>query len=860
MKEGRRVDEIREISNLILVICIAGFSLALSVLNIVLGWERWIVPLFAVSVLLCIYFHVTGIFSGRFRTNLCSGILMVEMFYYSVNVSTLNDAASVIIAMMILFAMNGEKWILRLGMATGYFGMLYHLFDDFASGYVIITFEYVVRVVWLFFVVFAAAFAVSWLVSGRDRVEKKYKERVEILEAQNKSAADFLANVSHEIRTPVNAVVGLAKVALELEQDPEIKKDLENVEEAGLRITQQIGDILDYSEIDMGRLCLNNEDYMPVSMVNDLMAELSPFFKKEVELVVDIDPKLPLMMHSDVGMIRKILWHLVSNALKFTREGGVYLKISSLTLDYGINLQIEVTDTGIGMSDSERERIFEKFYQADSGRSRSSQGLGLGMSIVFGFIRMLGGFITVESSEGKGTTVCVSLPQKVIDSSPSMSVDKDRDISVAVFIHMEKFEHPMVREFYDSTITNLACGLNIRFHYVDNVKDLKKLVSSDMPTHLFVGELEYEEAFGYLDVLSLETCVIVVANEDYTVSYGSKVIVLKKPFFGIPAVGLLDLDKNSIKENKGHMMCNGVKALVVDDEPMNITVAFGIFKRYGMEVSSAESGQNAIDKCVENDYDIIFMDHMMPGMDGIETLRRIRSKKGRRNADTPIVALTANAVSAARDMFRQEGFDGFVKKPIELSELERNLKKVLPKEFITYAKDDVNNEHKTSKASDDPDPNNPGLNDLDSKERSLYDKLLSGGVDYRKALHYCAYDEELYRSLLERFVEEKSQKTDDLERYFNEDDLKNYAIVVHALKSNAKMIGALDLSEMARELESAAKEDRKGIIQRNKDDMNLEYERVADVVAKALGIEGEGVASKEFSVSDEILEFAPGEV
>ena len=172
----------------------------------------------------------------------------------------------------------------------------------------------------------------------------------------------------------------------------------------------------------MNSLAVNEEDYMITSLLHDVIAEITPLKRPDLELVIDVDPHIPSTMRSDVTKLKKIFRHLIDNALKYTEEGGVYVHITPEERDYGINLLLEVTDTGIGMSRAELEMVFERFYQADSGKTRSANGLGLGLSIANGFIRSLNGFLTIESEPKNGTTVRVSIPQMVVGTDYCMSI------------------------------------------------------------------------------------------------------------------------------------------------------------------------------------------------------------------------------------------------------------------------------------------------------------------------------------------------------------------------------------------------------------------------------------------------------
>ena len=293
------------------------------------------------------------------------------------------------------------------------------------------------------------------------------------------------------------------------------------------------------------------------------------------------------------------------------------------------------------------------------------------------------------------------------------------------------------------------------------------------------------------------------------------------------------------------MRCNGVRALVVDDESMNLVVAKSIFSRYGMELTTATSGQESIDICREKVFDIIFMDHMMSGMDGVEAMKRIRTDVSGLNVSIPIVALTANAMSSAKQMFLAEGFDGFVSKPVETEELERVLKAVLPKKSISY--DDG------AEAEEDNAPyeEEPATVKTAEPETDPMDKLYAAGINTAAGLKYCVDDEEFYKSLLIQFASESAEKIESMKAYYGKKDWHNYEILVHALKSTSKMIGAVDLSEEAKALEMAAKATDEEFITANHEQALMDYGRICGEI-KALFMD---IPAKEDD--DEVLEFEP---
>ena len=336
--------------------------------------------------------------------------------------------------------------------------------------------------------------------------------------------------------------------------------------------------------------------------------------------------------------------------------------------------------------------------------------------------------------------------------------------------------------------------------------------------------------------------VAVVANEGMILPKNTKVRVLEKPFYCFPVVSVLNSSAGSKEETVKKLRCDGVRALVVDDESMNLVVAKSIFGRYGMKVVTATSGPESIQICREKVFDIIFMDHMMSGMDGVEAMKRLRTDVAGLNGSIPIVALTANAMSSAKQMFLSEGFDGFVSKPVETDELERVLKQVLPKSSLSY----VDESGVREELPEEPEEQAPTV----KEEKDFMSELRKAGIDTDAGLKYCVGDKDFYKSLLIQFASESADKIGSMKKYYTVRDLHNYEILVHALKSTSKMIGISDLSEKAKALEMAAKNNEENFILENHEQMIRDYGRITANIKDML-------LSDDEDEDGDVLEFEP---
>ncbi len=832
-------------SQMMMVISYTIFSIILIGEVFVMDWEKWAVILITGGVAVSWYMHIMRRGSDGMRLWIVAFLMMATFFFYGSHITSTYDLAIVMSAVVLLYTMTAMRQLITLCQITYYITMAYALIQLLRSDEV-----FDPLLVTRTFLHFAMVTMICWL--ARTIIDKwkevlgHSEEEINQLTIAAERLGDFLANISHEIRTPINAILGLCDMTMEEETDIRKRSNLASIEEAGKKIGEQISDILDYSEIDRSDLTNNYEDYMLSSVLNDLVNEMAPYRKTNIELIIDVDASIPSVMNTDVAKLKKILWHLIMNGLKFTNEGGVYVHLSAVEQEYGINLCIEIKDTGIGMDASQLEQIFDNFYKADSGRARRTGGLGLGMPIVLGFVRSLGGFMTVDSAPGQGTCVRVSIPSKVVDSECCMSVADRENISLGAYLHFDKYSDPHVREYYDSMVKNLVTGLKVSMHRVENTESLHALTESKKLTHLFAGPEEYLSAREYIEDLAKSIIVTVVANPgEIDLPASSRVRLMPKPFYCFPVISILNSTLEDEVVEEGKLTFPGVRALIVDDEPMNLIVSAGMFRGYGMSVATCESGMDSIEMCRNEEYDIIFMDHMMPGMDGVEAMKRIRSDLSRNKKSIPIIAFTANAVSSAREMFRQEGFDGFVSKPVDRVELERVLKHVLPTSYVVLASG--SGEGGTADAGGKPASD-------ESRGQDVLSKLAAIGVDVSKGLYYSQNDRQFYIDLLTQYAKESAAKKSIISSALEDNDLASYAIQAHSIKSTSKMIGAMQLSESARLLEEAGKKNDREFIDANNGAMLVMYDRVLDILSSS---DETGSGSDDTGTEDEIMEFGP---
>ena len=833
-------------THLLILLVYTFLTVALIGESSLMGWDRSAIVLMIIALAVCWGIHIGEKIQAAARMWIYFTFSMLTCFFYGIHETSVFDLVGLMVVIIILFSFAEKKVFIRLSAATYYMTLIYDLL--FVLGNSIELSSLVISRICLHIViVFLAAYLTETMLNMRNNERGNTEKRIVELEEANRRTEDFLANVSHELRTPINAVTGITAVMIKNETDEEKKSKILSIQQAGYRLFDQIEDILDYTETDTGRLMVSENEYILSSVINDIIVSRRMSNKDDApELIFDIDAGIPSVLLGDEKKIKKILKHLIDNGIKFTKKGGVYVRVYTIHKEYGVNLCIQVRDTGIGIAEEELVRIKDKFYQSSGGRNRKAGGLGLGLSIVCGMVSAMEGFIQIESTVGIGTTVSVSIPQKVANEAPSLAVDKRDELCLACYLKAEKYKVPEVRSFYDQMISHLVGGLGITLYRIYNSEEMKRFMSMYKITHLFLGKEEYEENKSYIESIDHNMRVVVISDDDEILPQGSSVTLIKKPFYALPVVNILNSGANGEGSREGvSMICPGLKVLVVDDEPMNLMVTRGILKDYQMDVSTAESGRKAISMCGKEDYDLILLDHMMPEMDGIETLKEIRKLNRKSSRECIIIAFTANAVSGARDMFLQEGFDEFISKPVELMELERVLKKSLPKSSYKYVdknkKADIIAEtvEKCTK-QEDSEPGNSVkdklVQDNSGQDNSMMLQLEKAGINTNSGIGYCNGDKDFYIELLTSFVDGANSKESELGNFFEKKDMKNYGIVVHALKSTAKMIGADSLSDNAKQAEAAAKADNLEYITAHHEELMMQYGNIVTSICDALGI------------------------
>jgi len=670
-------------------------------------------------------------------------------------------------------------------------------------------------------------FLVIYLVYRYKTSQESMLEMIDALRKSEREKDDFLANVSHEIRTPINTICGISEIMLKNDVPVEMREDMLNIQSAGRNLMSVVGDILDYSELQEGEFEIVEENYYVSSTIYDVInMSMAKKSEKKLELIVDCEADMPSVLVGDEQKIRRVIMNIVNNAIEFTSEGCVSIRFGYRKEDYGVNLIVSVKDSGIGMSKESVENLFKKFSQADMGRTRKKGGVGLGLAIAQTIVNRMGGFITVKSELGRGSEFKIVIPQKVYDVSPIVELPDRNEINAAVYINMEQFRYNEIRDEYGENIQRLVEQLKVKCHVCRNLQELKRWDKREEFNQIFISLLEYQEDPIYFDNLAKRKNVhIILDHYDDAKVQNKNLSKIYKPFF---VLSILSALKNALAHNgekvvevENHQLyAPEAHILVIDDNRMNIRVVEGLLRAYGVEVSYALSGQEGIDMLSSKAYDLILLDHMMPGMDGVETFHHIRKKPDLYYKEIPIIALTANAIAGAREMFIKEGFNDFVAKPVESSVLQRTLKRHLPEEKLKSLDEAERMIIEAKKAEEAK---------METSQGAPKGELVIGDLDISKGILYCG-NQENYLEILSSQRDSGKDIIEQAQSLYEKADWKNYIIVVHGIKSSMMSIGAVKLSEMAKALEFAGKSEDFDFIRREHASMIKEFERVMQIL------------------------------
>ena len=803
-------------------------------------------------ILLASLLGIVGVYLFKYRTLhhravIYSSIMSMSMFVHVIQMDSFMPIIIPTATFIIILAVLGEI----LALLPALFGFMLTIFYH---GIVVSTFGiHQIRDLYTYMVpigniLFCFYLAYIW-IKYRNQNEENIKNVISRYQKAERTKDDFLANISHEIRTPINTIAGMSEILANEDLKDDVREKVQDLQGASRNLVTLVSDMLDFAEIQSGKLELTESSYNLTSTINDIVNIINNQKKsKEIEFILDIDTDIPALLVGDEQKLKRAMLNILSNAVKFTEVGCVVLEISCRRESYGVNLCITVRDTGIGIDSSQLHNVFNSFSMVDTKRNRQEGGVGLGLAIAQAIIEKMGGFISVRSKKGEGSEFQIIVPQKVEQYEPMIVLENPLRFNVLVYIDMNQFFISSVKSEYGNNIRNITENLGIIVHVCRNLNELKRRIERNYITHIFITLYEYTMDESYFNGLAKQTGVVIILEEteDYRV-HSDDIIRLYKPFYALPVSIILKGGKrynNLSRENMNRNMfiAPDAKILIVDDNTINLRVESSLMKNYRFTIDTALSGMEALEKLESKDYDMVFMDHMMPEMDGVDTLHRIRDKAGIYYANIPVIALTANAVAGAKEMLIAEGFQDFLSKPVEIASMHRILEKYLPDAKKIYDFEDDATDVQSGETVYNNHERDTIYEQLHNPQASVKEpgaetarEDTAADIDEKQGALYCGSLED-FEDILKIHYEDYEENSRKIQAFYDSKDWKNYVILVHGLKSSMKSVGIMKLSDMCLGLELAGKENRIDYILKNHDAMMAEYGRIHDVIGNRLGI------------------------
>jgi signal transduction histidine kinase/CheY-like chemotaxis protein/HPt (histidine-containing phosphotransfer) domain-containing protein len=670
-----------------------------------------------------------------------------------------------------------------------------------------------------------------------DEIRNQNRRLIELREeadTANRTKSSFLASMSHEIRTPMNAITGMAELLLRSDLSGEAKGFAQDIKQAGNNLISIINDILDFSKIEAGRLEIIPARYLLASLINDTVNIIRMRLKeKPIRFFTNIDSKIPHCLIGDEVRIRQILLNLLSNAAKFTDRGFVSLSITMQEKnDDQVLLKFSVSDSGQGISSEDQAKLFGEFVQVDLKRNRNVEGTGLGLAITRRLCAIMGGDVSMKSEYGKGTTFNVTIPQEIESHEPFASVDEVEKNKVLVYEG---------RIIYANSVCWSLENMGVAHKMVTTLDDFAEAVFGEEWSLVLSGYGLHRKIMKVMDKPDFSFYSGKKPPLALMVEWGTEAYIPDVRFVSLPVQSLSIANVlNGKADIKGYTESSSVsgiiryafpsaKVLVVDDINTNLKVTEGLLTPYKVKVDTCTSGIEAIELVKYINYDIIFMDHMMPLMDGIEAVSHIREweKEQSDHQEIPIVALTANAVSGVHEMFVEKGFNDFLAKPIDISKLDDILNRWISKDK------EIQNAEKNEPAQD----------------TSKFPVI--GGVDVQKGINMTGGTLEGYYAVLSIFHRDARERLKQLEKAPSAENLPVFVTNVHALKGASSSIGASEISAGALELELAGKEGNLAFIQEKLPKFTEELSKLIKFINIALELsktDGENTSSKDISL------------
>ncbi len=626
------------------------------------------------------------------------------------------------------------------------------------------------------------------------QLRRELASAVQTAEAANRARNDFLANVSHEVRTPMNAILGMTELALDTELTAQQREYLEVVQDASDSLLTVITDVLDYSTIEAGKLDLDRTAFSLRERISGVMKSASRrAHEKGLELACRIHSGVPEAVAGDPNRLVQILTHLVGNAVKFTDRGEIVAEVRREPDAEGeVVLHFTVADTGIGIPKDKVDVIFEAFTQADGSRTRQHEGIGLGLAICSRLVQMMGGRIWAESEPGKGSRMHFTARfQQVTARQAGVRITDPVSLQGVRVLVVD--DNATNRRILEGMLENWGMRPVSAPGAAEAIRGLDEARARGEPYRLLVSDVHMPSVDGFTlaewirakTELKDTTLILLTSGprpedarrvqELSIAAYLTKPVKQSELYEAIgTALGVNTLEESNVwatpREEKA--VLPPLRILVAEDSVVNQKLAVGLLEKHGHRVQVAANGRETLEALASTSFDAVFMDVEMPEMDGLEATTAIREQEKRSGMHLPIIAMTAHAMKGDRERCLAAGMDDYVSKPIRAAQLFRTLESVLT-----------------------------SLGRLDAPASlPRYESALSP----EEALRAVGGDRSLLCSLIQTALEEAPGLLAEIHEAIAEKDAGALRRLAHKLKASLRCFGPTAAFDRARKMEEAA--------------------------------------------------------
>ncbi len=629
-------------------------------------------------------------------------------------------------------------------------------------------------------------YAIARDVTWQKEIEAELRRAIEDAEGADRAKSNFLASITHEIRTPMSGILGMADLALERTDDPDLRHCLDVIRQSSEALLELINDLLDISKIEAGRIELEKTPFsLSKTFGAAVRAFAVPAWRKQVSLTLWLDPSLPDTMIGDSGRLRQVLVNLIGNAVKFTDRGTIEIEANRLES----SIEVAIRDSGIGIPEEQQSQVFERFWQSSGSTARRRGGTGLGLAISAQLVEQMGGDLELTSRLGEGSTFRFHLP--LDDQAPSArpaltaaEIEALRELGVLVFDPDEKSR---------SVISRTLAAWGIETAVVSTEDELQQALAApagDTAHRLWLVDCTGpgEDPFELSEQLSRKSEYRVVGLLSPLRRTGA---VRRSRSLGLDGYLIKPVLADELQEVLKRMLRDPntparagtqrrnlpklapVRVLLVEDSQINQEVIRGLLESRGHTVDLATTGEDGAETFQPGRWDLVLMDIGLPGIDGTQAAIRMREKERAKDVRTPIVAFTAHAGATERRRCREAGMDGFIMKPVRADRL-----------FSVIARHVANRPEESS---------------------SDFGVGTKGPVDWDAALAATGGQEELLGRLVGAAREELPQLVERAESSLKDKDSDTLARVAHTLRGSTRYFGAESLATASSELEGAAR-------------------------------------------------------